>query len=518
MPTSAANAEKQKAPAISHAEIVRWIGEAGEAVRSTPRFEWLDFQGIDGFDVMLSQVYLTVLATLRQGPGRHVPSMHRLRDVARRAGYGAKKWAQEQRAAWQSARATTAEIVLWSRHENHSAILRPVGDALKSRGTSCHVLACQFNVFSGLKESGDTLYTLSAWPRAVYAARRDGARRARQLASFGNWTLPEFPHPNGPALEQAVRETVLTALPLVAEAIANARAVCDRLAPKVLVVGNDLTMEGRAGCRVAAQRGVPTAMFMHGTIAGDALQALHGADRLLVCGQNQHEELVARDINPARIVICGAPNLDARVRQTGRLHPALAKRFGLRAGEPWIVVATSGPGHRISPSHHEKVVASVMRLSAKFPQVPVVIKLHPKDDPAYYQDGLNRAGGARLFVVTKKERNIPWDIFEWLQGCGMLLTGASAAAVEAMLMDVPVITIDYNREIEGADFIDSGASLHVRTHDALEEAVRSVLAAGGMPADLRARVDDFLNRSFYALDGRSAERGATALCELAQSR
>ena len=44
-----------------------------------------------------------------------------------------------------------------------------------------------------------------------------------------------------------------------------------------------------------------------------------------------------------------------------------------------------------------------------------------------------------------------------------MLTGASAVAVEAMLMDVPVVTMDFCNEIHGVDFIDAGATIHVNT-------------------------------------------------------
>ena len=57
-----------------------------------------------------------------------------------------------------------------------------------------------------------------------------------------------------------------------------------------------------------------------------------------------------------------------------------------------------------------------------------------------------------------------------------MLTGASTVAVEAMLMDVPVVTMDFRDEIHEVDFIDAGATMHVRTGEALVEAVAEILA------------------------------------------
>ena len=107
----------------------------------------------------------------------------------------------------------------------------------------------------------------------------------------------------------------------------------------------------------------------------------------------------------------------------------------------------------------------------------------------------------------------PSDIFQWLDGCPVVLTGASTVAVEAMLMDVPVVTMDFCDEIHGVDFIDAGATMHVRTGNALVEAVGQVLAGRAPDEQAQARVRTYLEASFCALDGRSASRGARALVE-----
>src|SRR4029079_7481214 len=134
-----------------------------------------------------------------------------------------------------------------------------------------------------------------------------------------------------------------------------------------------------------------------------------------------------------------------------------------------ILVATSGPGHRISHEHHQVVIANLARLSAEFPDVPLVVKLHRKDRLEYYQQALDRRH--RLILVREESSGFPRGIFEWLSGCSVVLTGASPVAVEAMLMDVPVVTMDFCQEIRGVDFIDAGATTHVQTSDALSEAV-----------------------------------------------
>jgi hypothetical protein len=511
---SLANSPVDRGEAASQADILQWIGEAGEALRGSRLRALLDVDGIDAFDVLLSPVYAAVLNTLRRGPAEPESTAGRALASVRRLGYRMKGALREKRAVRQAARPEPAEIVLWTRNDNHTAILEPVAAALARRGTSARVFACDAGIFQGIARKSETVYSMAAWPRIARDARREGARRARRLAALAPWDLPTMRHPHGAHLEPTVRTTVMQMLPLAAQAVANARTLLDRLKPRVLVVGNDLIIEGQAGCRVAAQRGVPTAMFTHGAIASEPLQSLHRANRILVRGRVVQRVLEEQGIEPERIVVCGAPNLDNRPRQTGRIHPALRSELDLRPDRPWILVATSGPGHVISHRHHEQVVAGLVRLSRALPDVPVVVKLHPKDRLAYYDAALQACRDTKLHVISIRDRRFPRDIFEWLNGCKLLLTGASAAAIEAMLMDVPVITMDYCGETAGVPFIEAGATMHVRSVEALEQAARKIVA-GGMPDELRDRVRAHLQDSFCALDGGSAARGAEALCRLA---
>ena len=91
-------------------------------------------------------------------------------------------------------------------------------------------------------------------------------------------------------------------------------------------------------------------------------------------------------------------------------------------------------------------------------------------------------------------------------------------AVDAMLMDVPVITMDFCNELLEVDFINFGATAHVTTPDALEAAVREILATGVPRAEVQANVETYLKAAFHALDGHSSRRGAEALRAMISAR
>ena len=435
----------------------------------------------------------------------------------RQLGYRVKMATRERIAATKTAQAAPTDYLFWPRDVSHAKFMIPVAQAVGRRGQPWRMVTCQARQFERLRRLvPDPVFALGAWPQVVREARRDGTSRARQLARLAPWRLDDL---LGRAdLAAVAQRAVVQFLPLAAEAIANARAALDAFRPKLLVVGNDLTLEGRAASRVAAQRGVPTATFMHGSISGNAMQRLHCVDRMLVYSKSHRQTLARQGFADERIVVCGAPYLDQRPRQTGQIHPALQARLGLRSGEPWILVATSGPGHSVSHQHHQKVIDAIVRLSESLPQVPVVVKLHRKDHPSYYQAALRDHPAGKLAIVRADAQGFPADIFEWLNGCSVVLTGASTVAIEAMLMEVPVVTMDFCDELHDIDFIDAGATIHVATGKALTAKVGEILAARTPGQDVKSRVQSFLEDAFFALDGRSADRAAQALGELIETR
>jgi hypothetical protein len=502
---------------VSQLAILDWLAELRETSQGAAWNEHLDFGDFHAIDALSSAIFLAVLNALREDD-RSPPSATRaIHERGRLWGYHLKHALMARRAAWKSALPAPADVLLWPREVTHSAVFRPLLGALAVEGMSARLLACQPKTFMGVRRLDPfAVFAPAAWPRAIRAARRDGLARARQLAARGPWQLPPLGTARPENLEPIVRELVVRSLAEVAAVGATARCAIDTMRPKVLVVGNDLTLEGRVACRVARARGVPTAVFMHGVIAGEPLHALHCADRVLVYGPIHREQLLRQGVPAERIVVCGNLVLDDCPRQSGHVHPLVQKSLGIGPDERFVLVATSGPGHSVSRRHHELVIEAIGRLSAAMPTVPIVVKLHRKDRPRFYRQFMQRPGGARLFLVPYGTAGFPPTFFDWLQGCGAMLTGASMAAQEAMLLDVPVITMDLCGEIRDIDFIDGGATVHVRNADDLERAVRETLAGEGASREKQAKAQSHLQRAFHAVDGGSGRRGAQALCELAQ--
>jgi len=476
-----------------------------------PHSAWapaLTYQSIDLLEGLLNPLYQALLAAERghqpTPPGapphrRIAAALHRLL-LQRRSPDRVARWLARRH----SARPTEAAVCFWPREITHLEVQIPVADALQRRGVEVAWVAGAPHLAQELhRRKIPSLFPAAAWPEALAVARRWGEGIGGTLTREPGVPLPHA---------GVVRRTLRSQLPVAARATATALGIAATVHPGVLVVGNDLTLEGRLGALVAQTRSIATAALMHGLVSAEPMHGQHRVDRFLVYGEASRKLLLACGAAADRIAVTGCPKLDPPPRQLGHIHPQLARRLNLQTGEPWILVAFSGPGHSVSHDHHRRLIEAVGRASTALPEVRFVARLHRKDAPEPYRAMIDRVPGARLTVVRHGQRGYPTAIFDWLQGCRGVITGASTVAVEAMLMEVPVITLDLMQELATVDFVLAGATLHAISEATLTSAVENVLRdERGAVADRARR---FARETFHPPEGGAAARTAQSIAEL----
>jgi hypothetical protein len=309
-----------------------------------------------------------------------------------------------------------------------------------------------------------------------------------------------------------MNDVLVTYAPLVAEIETMVSTLADQCAPAALIVGNDLTLEGRTASLAGARLGIPTVCIQHGIVTSDPLQRKRVAGRILVFGDQARRTLESMGVDAGRLVVTGDP-APLAPRNSGRTDSRLVRHFALRPDEHWVLVALSGPGHGVSRNHHQRLIAALQRCARATPGVRFLVKLHRKDARVYYVDANGSEGG--LLLPREDGPPVPHDIEAWLPGCRLLITGASASAVDAMSQGIPVLTIDLAGEIGAVDFIASGGTFHVTDESQLPAAVRRGLEDEPARRATLARADSFLRDAFHTRGPEAAERCANAIEALA---
>lgn len=115
-----------------------------------------------------------------------------------------------------------------------------------------------------------------------------------------------------------------------------------------------------------------------------------------------------------------------------------------------IFVALSGPGHNTTKLGHFETLKQLNAIVAQLPDFAFYIKLHPKDNKAYYQQIAKHSH----IYFTDELKSKP-DALHILSKSDMLITGASSVALDAIQLGIPVVSIDPLQELNHFDFLNN---------------------------------------------------------------
>jgi CDP-glycerol glycerophosphotransferase (TagB/SpsB family) len=135
-----------------------------------------------------------------------------------------------------------------------------------------------------------------------------------------------------------------------------------------------------------------------------------------------------------------------------------------------------------------------------FLDVQFVIKVHPSELSLSVYDTVLKQVGIRALVT--KEANI----YEVLYVCDLMMTGYSTTALDAMILDKPVITLNLTGLKDPIPFAESGAAIGVYSEKDLKQAIKNALCDDSTKERLRRDRGKFVYEQTYLSDGKATER------------
>lgn len=266
--------------------------------------------------------------------------------------------------------------------------------------------------------------------------------------------------------------------------------------PAYIFVGNDLTWECRLLAQLCELRNIRTGMIQHGLLGHEIYNRLHVVDDFFVYGPAFQRILEMDGLKSTNVIVSGAPYLDSKsLIVTNEPNALLKRRFKIDGS--YVLVAFSGAGDRTTHENYQAILSWVKRLMDDHPELDIVVKLHRKERLSAYS-AFSPQQHSRI-VDGRRGRGLPTDIFEWLKGCSCLITGTSTMVYEAMILNIPIISVDPLRQYKGINFIEEKAVDVVTTYQELE---RSLISKLGKTVDYQP----FIGKIFAGTDGLSATR------------
>ena len=441
----------------------------------------IDGVSFDILDIMISPLYLAAIQSNdrknKSLPFRSLSFSKKFKSLPKRFLIWFKNFSKkrkEKNIAKSTCFLNITDLLLFPTEPTHLIRHLPIAKILSEKGCQFAFVTNKVEIFKLLKNEGFNVSFL-----------KTGYRKNSQIEKKISDLCEELKKINLISPTQTIDENVVDFIflrlqflfPRVLFSFHEIMQYLETMKPRVVMVGNDITVEGRFTTKLCKVLGIRTASIMHGSVAGEPLDGYHIVDNFFLFGKASQDYLTKLGLSDKNLIVTGDPHIDNVIDLEKTCHPQIKSEHRLKNDQGYVLLALSGPGHCTSFEHFNKIVKSIVKFSAQNPDIDIIAKLHRKDNKENYCKIKQNFPGNRLYVVEDSSKGLPKNIYNWLSGCKLVITGASTVAIEAMLMQVPVITVDYMNEYQNVDFIDLGATIHVKSKTELFEIVEDVFYA-----------------------------------------
>ena len=216
--------------------------------------------------------------------------------------------------------------------------------------------------------------------------------------------------------------------------------------PGVVVLREDVSPIMRTIAKTCKINGIPTMVIQHG-ITGADIGGIHvmpvEADVQAVWGERTRDWSILNGKPADSQVITGNPAYDLIVSTTPMMARSskIYKTLRLNKEKGIVVIATNWyqpVSSCYTPEQDVAFIVKTLTAMKKFHDMQIVVKLHPAYSREYREivkDAMRELGIQEMTVTSR-------FLWELLYFCDLLITQTSGVALDAMLLDKPVVIME----------------------------------------------------------------------------
>jgi len=263
--------------------------------------------------------------------------------------------------------------------------------------------------------------------------------------------------------------------------------------PKLLVVMNEINTIGNIAVFVAKQRRIKTLCIQHGVI-GDILGFTPvSVDKITVWGNSSRRALIKKTVPKEKIIITGASKFDNIGKFNEEITKNIAREIGLDLSKKYVLFTTQNiPLIEETVKHLCIAVKSISGLQ-------LVIKTHPAEYSIKNYQQIIKKSGVKGIVTSKY-------LYYLIEGCSAMITVASTTGLEALIMEKPLITLNFFGKTDPMPYAESGSAIGVYKSEGIAPAIKSILEDQNVRKELSKKAKLFVYDQCYEMDGKASER------------
>lgn len=272
------------------------------------------------------------------------------------------------------------------------------------------------------------------------------------------------------------------------------QGVINTVKPDILIVGDDRATAVRSHVLVAKKMRIPVLEIQHGMLTPTAPMDTPLSSKIAVGGENYKKVFMKFEAKKEQIVVTGWPKFDTHVKS----KESLTEKHKNAAD---ILFATGSGDIKITLDTIE-AIGSFIEDSTHF---RLIVKPHPAENTKIYNH------------IAKKYKNVilhksSEDISSLVASTDILVTVSSTVAIEAALLDKPVICI--NTANEESMYVSSGIAIEVKKLEEVIPAIKDVLYNEEVRKKLAEARKKFVYEHAHIQDGKASKRVADLIIQM----
>ncbi len=294
-----------------------------------------------------------------------------------------------------------------------------------------------------------------------------------------------------------------------------------------ILVDEDVCPYNKTLITVANQKNIPSCVIQHGApfpIVAIALAPV-SCTKIAAWGNTTRDMLLNCGVSDSKIEVTGVPRYDSfRIKPADPKDRArIAAELNIPADKKWLVFATDPfhepgradfVGNYLTQDELRKLVQTVARAAQRFPECRLILKLHPRDRYESFARAWIREMNMEGQVWVTRSFPTP----RLLPHTEVLLTVCSTVAIEAMLCDKPVITLNMQSGEDLQPHRELGVALGAKDEQTLIQALDRCLNDESTKQNLRARREQVIPEYIGPRDGKASARAAEIIETLTAQR
>ena len=324
-------------------------------------------------------------------------------------------------------------------------------------------------------------------------------------------------------METTIKYYFYRTLPRALKHIEIAKRMIEKENPDLILVQNEYGDFEQSLVIASKLKRVPTLAVQHGVIIptnrGYLFNKEEKGKRILpditcVYSQYYHNLLINTSIyEPEQVVVTGQPRYDI-LHHVDKIYAKekILKRYKINPNHKIILWTTQSHSLEISKEENINNLKVVFDTMQNLENTTLIIKQHPGERETHTKMIEKYLNDYKINALLIPKRS---DTYEQIFVSDLMITQYSTTAMEAVVMNKPVIILNMSGKPDPVEYVKEGVALGVYKEEDLKQAIEKLLKDDIELAENRKR---YIEKYLYKIDGKATERVVNLITMMMEER